>query len=147
MTRSNEWGESLEQTVERSRIQNGLLVYSMVAGETIRVGINGTSPEGVVLEPSRSITARATGQHGGVLEVLDDTAPEDSWRDRMICLGSFAYKLGNLEFIRGGLLRGMIANGAGVVVDLNGQHFVGDTEPNFLKAEYETLILEDQVIF
>lgn len=147
MARSNEWRETLEQTIERSRMQNGLLVYSLVAGETIRVGINGTSPEGVVLEPSRTITARATVQHGGVLEVLEDTASDDSWRDRMICLGSFAYKLGDLEFTRGGLLRGMIANSAGVVVDLGAQHFVGDTEPNFLMAEYEALQLEGEIIF
>jgi len=47
MSRSNEWNESLKATIKRSRMQKGLLVYSMVAGEEIEVGISGHIADGV----------------------------------------------------------------------------------------------------
>lgn len=147
MSRPNEWGESLAETIERSRDQRGLLAYSMVEGEEIQIGIQGYSPEGVMeVEVSRLVVARALGRTDGALEVIDDTNAEDSWRNRTICLGSYSFSANGIEFKEPGLLRGFIGQNQGVVVDLSAQHFVGEP-PSFLLAEYASLSLETESIF
>jgi hypothetical protein len=147
MIRSNEWGESLEATVKRSRLQGSLLVYSMVEGEEITIGMSGQVANGVEATESRVIRARSLGLSSGAIEVLDDSDRELNWRNRIICLGSFAYNLGNVEFQRAGLLRGYIGHDKGVVVDLSAQHFTEQLPPEFLLAQYKTLALEGQKIF
>ena len=147
MSRSNEWNESLEETIERSHRQNGLLVYSMVCGEEIEVGISGHIADGVEVGESRIIRARSLGLPTGALDVLEDTSEDPNWKNRVICLGSFAYNVANIEFARAGLLRGFIGFNQGVVVDLTAQHFVGQTKPEYLLAQYKTLDLEGQKIF
>ncbi len=147
MARKNEWGDSLEKTIIKSRAQGGLLVYSMVEGEIVEVGINGSSPEGVNLDESRIITARFLGSNNGALEVVEDTSIRDSWVERKICLGSYIFKFSSVESRRPALLRGYIAHNAGVVVDMNADHFEGNTRPDQLMAEYSTLSLEHERIF
>ena len=147
MPRSNEWGETLEKTIIRSRAQLGLLVYSMVDGEVIEVGINGNSPDGVALDQSRIITARSQGLQTGALEVIEDTSEADDWTHKVICLGSYAFGFSGIEIARARLMRGFIAHNAGVVVDLSAEHFVGASPPSYLMAEYSTLSLEGERIF
>ncbi len=146
MSRSNEWGESLEKTIARGRGQRGLLVYSMMPNEELEVGITGLSRDGVQVEKNRIIRAALTEQRIGKLYVIEDTATGDNWVGRDICLGSSVVSLGEVELLRGGLLRGLIGLGQGVVVDFSAQHFVRE-EPNYLMAEYQTLSLQDQKIF
>lgn len=147
MTRSNEWGESLEETIERSRRQEGLLVYSMIPGEEIEVGISGHVADGVEVGESRIVRARSLGLPTGALDILEDTVEDPTWKNRVICLGSFVYNVANVEFDRAGLLRGFIGCDRGVVVDLSAQHFVGQIKPEYLLAQYKTLDLEGQKIF
>ena len=140
-------GESLEQTIERSREQRGLLAYSMVEGEQIEVGISGHVAEGVEVGESRIIVARSLGLPTGALEVIQDTVNGgDSWLNRRVCLGSLTFGLGQAGFLRGGLLRGFIGYDQAVAVDLTAQHFeAGDYE--CLPAQYKTLDLEGHHIF
>lgn len=147
MSRPNEWGESLAETIERSRAQRGLLAYSMVEGEEIQMGIQGYSPEGVMEgEVSRFVVARALGRADGALEIIDDTNAEDNWRDRTICLGSYSFSANGIEFTSPGVLKGFIGHHQGVVVDLSARHFDGEP-PSLLLAEYASLSLESQSIF
>ncbi len=145
--RSNEWNETLEQTIARSTAQAGLLAYSLVAGEVIEIDISGESLEGVVLDQSRRVTARAIGTRAGSLEVLEDSAREGNWQGLTVCFGSYAFSLAGMQFSSPGLLRGFIGHRQGVMVDLTGEHFVGATPPTQLMAEYETLHLEGRRIF
>ena len=147
MPRSNEWGESLDQTITRSRVQKGLLAYSLCEGEVIQAAISGKTPDAIKLEEDRTITARALGTRVGALEIIEDTATEDSWKNRTICLGSYAFSTAGIGFHTPGLLRGMINQNAGVVVDFSVEHFVGNQPPSYLLAEYETLHLEGVLIF
>ncbi len=147
MSRRNEWNETLDETITRSRAQGGLLVYSMAPEEVIEVGISGRTPEGIDIEQSRNITARALGIKNGALEILDDTAEIDNCRGKVICLGSYAFNIAGVQFSSPGLLRGFIAFENGVVVDQSASHFTGEIPPTYLMAEYSDLILEDQVIF
>lgn len=148
MSRSNEWGETLDQTVERSRLQKGLLVYSMVAGEEIEIGISGHVAEGIEVTESRIVRARSLGQPTGALDILDDTAKDENWRNKAICLGSFAYNVGIIEFERAGLLRGFIGLHQGVVVDQAARHFFElDAQVEYLPAQYLSLSLEGLEIF
>jgi len=146
MTRRNEWNETLEQTIERSHSQGGLLVYSMVPGEEIEVMINGETNDGMHVEESRLVRATCIEPKIGGLEVTTDTATRENWAGKHICLGSYAFSLGNIAFSRAGLLRGMINLNNGVVIDLSAQHFTGEP-PTYLMAEYQTLSLQDQRIF
>ena len=156
----NEWNETLEQTVDRSKVQGGLLVYSLVEDEVIKVGINGVTPEGIDLGQGRELTARATGLHGGVLEIVEDTAEVLNWTGLNVCLGSIGYSFAGIEFNTGGLLRGYITKHSAVAVDLAGNHFrasdevpdiltvaTGQMSYDILMAEYDTLFLEDHMIF
>lgn len=147
MTRSNEWGESLQQTIYRSKAQRGLLVYSMVAGEEITVGISGHIAGDIEVDESRIIKALSVGTSAGALEVIEDTAETDNWQGRVICLGSFAYNISNVDFSSPGLLRGFIGADQGVAVDLSGEHFTGSSDPGYMLAQYKTLDLEGQPIF
>lgn len=146
MVRSNEWGETLDQTLERCKTQRGLLVYSMMPDEELEVTISGASRDGVQIEEDRIVRAVLVEQRIGKLHVIEDTATIEKWTDRDICLGSSVFSLGEIELVRGGLLRGMIGLGQGVVVDFSAQHFTG-LEPTYLMAEYHTLSLQDQRIF
>jgi hypothetical protein len=146
MQRSNEWGESLDQTIARSRAQQSLLAYSMVEGEQIEVGFQGRTPEGIQLEEKRLLVARSLGLSTGALEVIEDTAEFENWAGRTLCLGSYAFQALGVEFTRPGLLRGLIGLRQGVVIDLSAQHFVGQA-PDYLLAEYDSLTLEDETIF
>lgn len=146
MIRSNEWGESLEATIIRSQAQGGLLVYSMLPDEKIEVGIGGVTRDGIQVEEDRIITAALVEQRTGKLHVLEDTASGENWTGKDICLGSSVFSLGEVELARGGLLRGMIGLGQGVVVDFTASHFTRE-EPTYLMAEYHALSLQDQRIF
>ncbi len=146
MIRSNEWGESLEATIERSSAQRGLLVYSMVPDEELEVTISGVSRDGVQIEEDRIVRAALVEQRIGKLHVLEDTASGENWAGRDICLGSSVFSLGEIELVRGGLLRGMIGLGQRVVVDFSAAHFTGE-DPTYLMAEYQALSLQDQRIF
>lgn len=147
MSRSNEWGESLERTISRSRDQNGLLVYSLVEGEQMTIGINGRTPEGIDLEQSRTIIARSLGTREGKLEITADTAEMDNWNGRVVCLGSYAFSFATVQFNRAGLLRGFVGAHCGVVVDFSAEHFSGETAPTSFMAEYNSLALEGQLVF
>lgn len=145
--RSNEWGESLRRTVERSRRLQALLTYSMVEGEQVEIGISGSMSEGFEVGESRIIVARSLGLTTGALEVIQDTSTDNTnWSDSRICLGSIAFTLGGIELQKGGLLRGFLGNKMGVVVDPTAQHFEAG-EPEHLLAQYTTLSLEGHVIF
>ncbi len=96
---------------------------------------------------SRIVRARSLGLPTGALDVLEDTAEGSNWENRVICLGSFAYNVANVEFTRAGLLRGFIGFNQGVVVDLTAEHFTGQTTPEYLPAQYKTLSLDGQKIF
>jgi len=146
MTRSNELGESLEETIERGRTQRGLLVYSMVPDEELEVTIHGLSTENVQIEEDRVVRAALIDQRVGKLHVIHDTAANENWTGKDVCLGSSVLYLGDIKLARGGLLRGMIGLGQGVVVDLSAQHFTGEA-PDYLMAEYLALSLQDQQIF
>ncbi len=146
MIRSNEWGESLEATIIRSQAQGGLLVYSMIPDEKIEVGISGVTRDGIQVEEDRIIIAALVEQRIGKLRVLEDTASGENWAGKDICLGSSVFSLGEIELARGGLLRGLIGVGQGVVVDFTASHFTRE-EPTYLMAEYHTLSLQDQRIF
>ncbi len=146
MSRSNEWGESLEKTIERSQAQGGLLVYSMMPDEEIEVTIAGLTEGDIRVEEDRTVKAVLIEQRTGKLRVTEDTAAGDNWAGREICLGSSVFSIGEIELVRGGLLRGLIARNQGVVVDLAAQHFEG-REPNYLMAKYQSLSLEGQDIF
>lgn len=146
MIRPNEWGESLETTVERSSAQRGLLVYSLVPDEELEVTISGISRDGIQTEGDRVIRAALVEQRIGKLHVLEDTASDENWTGRDMCLGSSVFSLGGIELVRGGLFRGMIGLGQGVVVDFSATHFTVE-EPTYLMAEYRALSLQDQRIF
>lgn len=149
MSRSNEIGESLEQTIDRARRTKAILTYWLNEGEALKVAISGVTPEGTQLEQNRFVTARVLGLKTGALEVIEDTAEVDSWQSKTICLGSYAFSLanGSVEFSSPGLLRGYIGANQGVIVDLSGEHFFGETPPVNLMAEYESAWIEDEVIF
>lgn len=146
MSRINEWGESLEETIKRSRTQSGLLVYSMVEGEEIEISTQSHTPEGVQLEAARTLSARALGTATGAVEIIDDSNTEDSWLNRVVCLGSYSFSANGIEFTEAGILRGFIGHNQGVVVDLSARHFIGN-DPTVLLAEYASLSLEGQQIF
>ena len=120
----------------------------MVADEEIEVGISGHITEGIEVAESRIIRARSLGLPTGALEILSDTAEDGNWRNRIICLGSFAYNLGAIEFERAGILRGLIGFNQGVVVDLSARHFFErGAQVEFVPAQYKTLTLEGEKIF
>ena len=147
MSRKNVLGEDLYQTVIRSRSQNSLLLYSLVKDEVIELGINGKTPEGVEIEPSRVITARALGLKTEPLEVIGDTSVVENWAGRTLSLGSYVVSgIAIRKLSTPTIVRGLLAYGGGVAIDFSGENFEGQMAATLLMAEYESLSLQDQKI-
>lgn len=146
MARINDWGETLDQTVYRSKADNNLQIRSLLPGEEIKVEIS-DSCAGLQVEEDRIITARCVNPRYGVLNVIGDTAHADPWAGKFISLGSFVFSAGGLKLLDDGLLRGFISQGHGVAVDFSGSIHAPASGYDFLLAEYQSLYLEGQQIF
>lgn len=139
--------ETLEQLVERCELQGYLFTYDLVPEEEIKVSFSGVV-DGIEVVQNRIIRARCVNPDIGSLEVIEDsTNTEESWLERTICLGSYAFSLAGADFQTPGLLRGTIGYEQGVVVDLRGQHFRDERDFGLPMAEYKTLHLQEQRIF
>jgi hypothetical protein len=115
------------QEMKNSFDRRGIfLVYDLHGGDSIRVDV--ASPEAILEEaaPEQTLSAELWDARSGLFHVTEDTDVSRRYLDAVVNFGTFATRLGQVEFKSGGILRGLITPGQQMVVDARGRHFFDD---------------------